>query len=168
LIEAALLLSLLAVVLAVFVPTFVRRVQTNKITEASEQLANMSRGAQAYFATSWSQSERDCLPPSAGPTPEAPTVDPKAVDFFSEETPGHATWKALSFQPDRAVRFSYRYTASQDGCGLLEAVTDVAVTFRAEGDLDGDGVLSTFERRASIGRDGFVPAESLRVHQRTE
>ena len=43
-----------------------------------------------------------------------------------------------------------------------------SVSFRAEGDLDGDGVRSTFERRATLEADGFEPADTLRVHQRTE
>ena len=167
-IEGALLLCLLAVVLAIFVPTFMRRVRTNKISEASELLAQMSRGAQAYYGAAWSSSNRDCLPPSAGPTPESPTVDPQMVDFWSEDTPGHATWKAFGFQPERPIRFSYRYTTSRHGCGLRESDEGVAATFRAEGDLDGDGVLSTFERRASIGPDGLTPADSLLVHQRIE
>jgi hypothetical protein len=42
------------------------------------------------------------------------------------------------------------------------------VVFRAEGDLDGDGVRSTFERSAAVGRDGFMPAKALLVHRRTE
>ena len=88
LIEGALLLCLLAVVLAIFVPTFMRRVRTNKISEASELLAQMSRGAQAYFGTAWSSSNRDCLPPSAGPTPETPTVDPQTVGPSSAPIPG--------------------------------------------------------------------------------
>ena len=167
-IEAGLLLSLLAVVPAVFVPTFVRRVRTNKISEAGELLQAMSRGANAYFDTTWSSSARRCLPPAAGPTPEAPAVDPQQVDFFSSESAGHESWRALRFQPSRPVRFSYRFLPSADGCALGETGDAVSIVFRAEGDLDGDGVRSTFERGATIGRRGFTTGEALVVHQRTE
>lgn len=167
-IEAGLLLSLMAVVLAVFVPTFVRRVRTSKISEAAELLQTMSRGAHAYYETSWSSVARRCLPPSAGPTPAAPTIEAEEVDFFSSAAPGHESWEALRFQPDRAIRFSYRYLPSADGCALGETGDAVSIVFRAEGDLDGDGVRSTFERSATIDRSGFVHREALVVHQRTE
>lgn len=168
LIEVALLLCLLGIVLAIFVPTFLRRVRTNKISEAAELLQVMSQRASAYYETSWSSLKRHCLPPAAGPTPEAPTVESQDVDFFSSETAGHVSWKALDFQPERPVRFSYQYAPSRDGCGLGDSSEPTAVVFRAEGDLDGDGVRSTFERRATIDRDGFKAADVLLVHQRTE
>lgn len=166
LIETALLLSLLGVVLAVFVPTFVRRIRTNKISEAATLLEEMSRGANAYYDTSWSSGEQHCLPPAAGPTPEAPSVDSRTVDFLASETPGHETWKALGFQPNRPIRYSYEYAPTRAGCGLGDAGAEVV--FRARGDLDGDGVRSTFERHATAAPDGLAPDEILRVHQRTE
>ena len=142
-------------VLAVFVPTFVRRIRTNKISEATELLEEMSRRTRAYYETSWAPGSEACLPSAAGPTPATPT----AVD-------GRDTWQALSFQPDHPVRFSYSFLPSRDGCGIDD--TESSVVLRARGDLDGDGVLSTFERRASVGPRGFTHAEALLVHQRTE
>lgn len=154
--------------LAIFVPTFLRRVRTNKISEAAALLQVMSQRASAYYDTSWSSLQHRCLPPGAGPTPEAPTVDSKDVDFFSPEAAGHVTWEALDFQPDQPVRFSYRYAPERYGCGLGTASEPSFVVFRAEGDLDGDGVRSTFERRATIDREGLTPADALLVYQRTE
>lgn len=168
LIEVALLLCLLGIVLAVFVPTFLRRVRTNKITEASELLQEMSDRAASYYATSWGAGRRHCLPPSAGPTPEAPTVDSVDVDFFADDHAGHATWEALGFQPDQPIRYSYSYTPSRDGCDLIGRDDLGSVSFRAEGDLDGDGVTSTFELRGALEADGLKPGDTLRVHKRTE
>ena len=168
LIEAALLASLAAIVLAIFVPTFLRRVRTNKISEAPELLQLMSRQAAAYYETSWSAPDRFCLPPGAGPTPQVPTQASEVIDFHAAEATGSATWQALDFQPDRPVRFSYSYTPSRHGCRLGDESEPGSVLFRAEGDLDGDGVRSTFERRATIGRDRLEPEGVLLVHQRTE
>ncbi len=162
------MLCILGTALAVFVPTFVRRVRTNKIAEASELLQDLSTRTAAYYATSWDEGRRDCLPPAAGPTPVVPSVDPVDIDFRSEEVVGHETWIALGFQPDRPVRYSYRYAPDRDGCDLGASEPTVGVTFVAEGDLDGDGVLSTFERRARIEPHGFEPAEALHVHRRIE
>lgn len=164
----ALLLCLAGVVLAVFVPTFLRRVRTNKINEASELLQELSDQTTAYYATSWDTGKRHCLPPSAGPTPAVPTVDSAEVDFFAEDQPGHATWEALGFQPERPIRYSYSYTPSRAGCGLIGRDASGTVSFRAEGDLDGDGVRSIFERRAIIQTDGLQPADALHVYQRIE
>ena len=166
LVEAALLICLIAVVLAVFVPNFVRRIRTNKISEATELLEEMSRRTRAYYETSWSPGSEACLPSAAGPTPATPTADPESVDFLADEVEGRDTWRALSFQPDRPVRFSYSFLPSRDGCGIDD--TESSVVLRARGDLDGDGVFSTFERRASVGPRGFTHAEALLVHQRTE
>jgi len=168
LIEAALLLCLTGIVLAVFVPTFLSRVRTNKVNEAAELLQEMSDRAAAYYATSWDTGKRHCLPPSAGPTPATPTVELAEVDFFADGQSGHASWEALGFQPGRPVRFSYSYTPSHDGCELIGGDELVSVTFRAEGDLDGDLVPSTFERRATLDAEGLKPADALHVHQRTE
>ncbi|MBW2214443.1 MAG: hypothetical protein JRF48_08425 [Deltaproteobacteria bacterium] len=167
-IEAALLLCLTGIVLAVFVPTFLSRVRTNKVNEAAELLQEMSDRAAAYYATSWDTGKRHCLPPSAGPTPATPTVELAEVDFFADGQSGHASWEALGFQPGRPVRFSYSYTPSHDGCELIGGDELVSVTFRAEGDLDGDLVPSTFERRATLDAEGLKPADALHVHQRTE
>ena len=166
--EVALLICLIGIVLAVFVPTFARRLRTNKVAEASTMLEEMSRRVEAYYETPRSPSAERCLPPAAGPAPESPTPDPTEVHFASSETPGHETWAALGFEPDRPVRFSYRYAPSRDGCGLPATEDTVRITFVAQGDLDGDGVLSTFERRATISPEGFEPADVLLVHQRVE
>lgn len=166
--EAALLSCLLGTVLAIFVPTFVRRLRTNKIDEASEMLEEMSARAAAYYGTTWESGQSHCLPVAAGPTPLEPTVDAEPVDFHSPETPGHQTWQALGFQPDRPVRYSYSFIPSVDGCGLLGPEAAGAVSFRAVGDLDGDGVQSTFERQATIGPEGWEQATILHVYQRTE
>ena len=168
LIEGVLLLCIAGVVLAVFVPTFLRRVRANKINEAAELLQDLSDRTAAYYATSWDLGKRHCLPPAAGPTPSAPTVDLAEVDFFAEEQAGHSTWEALGFQPDRPVRYSYTYTPTHVGCDVVDGDDTGAVTFRAEGDLDGDLVQSTFERRATIDANGLRPADALHVRRRTE
>lgn len=168
LIEVGLVLCIAGIVLAVFVPTFVRRVRINKISEASELLQEMSDRASAYFATSWANGTRFCLPPSAGPTPAVPTVDSATIDFAAEEHAGHETWEALGFQPDRPLRYSYSFLPSHHGCDLVGDGDRGLVSFRAEGDLDGDGVRSVFERRATIDGTGLKPTETLHIHRRVE
>lgn len=151
-----------------FIPTFLRRVRINKISEASELLQEMSERTAAYYATSWDAGKRFCLPERAGPTPAEPTVDSAEVDFSADSEAGHASWESLAFQPARPIRYSYSYTPSHQGCNLIDAGERLSASFRAEGDLDGDGVRSTFERRATFDADGLKPAVTLDVHQRVE
>lgn len=167
-VEAGLVLCIVGIVLAVFVPTFIRRVRINKISEASELLQEVSDRASAYYATTWANGRRSCLPEGAGPTPTVPTVDSETVDFAAEEHSGHETWKALGFQPNRPVRYSYSFLPSRHGCDLVDDGEGGSVAFRAEGDLDGDGVRSVFERRATIDGADLKPAGALHVHRRIE
>lgn len=57
----------------------------------------------------------------------------------------HPTWRALNFKIDSPHRYQYEYVS--DGKSF---------TARAIGDLDCDGVLSTFERVGLIDRDGNI------------
>lgn len=168
LLEAALLACLLATVLAIFIPTFARRIRTNKIDEAPELLSELSARTAAYYATSSDGQRTGCLPPPAGPTPLNPDVEAEAIDFASSDAVGHETWEALGFRPERPIRYSYSYVPSTHGCGLGAEGPPVTISFRAHGDLDGDGVRSTFERRARVDADGWQDAEVLHVHQRVE
>lgn len=169
LVEAALIVCIVGIVLAVFVPTFVRRVHTNKILEASELLQDLSARTASYYATTWSDGNRRCLPPAAGPTPTIPTEDAEPVDFFDPAAVGHSTWEALGFQPDRPIRYSYRYEPSDSGCGLGGEGHDGTVTWSAEGDLDQDSVRSRFEMRATPTLDGALAPEGvLEVYRRVE
>ena len=158
LVEAALIVCLVGIVLAVFVPTFVRELRTSRTSEAVESLQLMSQRATAYFTTPWPQADGPaairCLPPTAGPTPRAPTEGPERVEFQSVETPGHETWRALRFQPEMDVRYAYTFEPAASGCGLRSPAGSYLLTLRAEGDLDADGERSLFERRMAADDDG--------------
>lgn len=158
LVEAALIVCLVGIILAVFIPTFIRELRTSKTSEAVESLQMLSQRAAAYFETPWPQEEgpdtRGCLPPTAGPTPRRPTAHAEHVDFQSVDTPGHETWRALDFQPPMDVRYAYTFEPAASGCGLRSPEGTYLVTMRAEGDLDDDGERSLFERRMAADEDG--------------
>lgn len=172
LIEAALVVCILGVVLAVFIPTFLEHLRTSKIAEAPEQLERLHRATAAYWdarhETGAGLGTR-CLPEQAGPAPAEPSAEPREVDFAAPDTAGAATWKALGFAPDRPVRYRYYLQPAESGCNLTGSEGDPLVTFRAEGDLDDDGTLSTFERSAAVADDGTLePAGILYVVDRVE
>ncbi len=136
-------------------------------------LERMHLGASAYFATAHAidgVERRRCLPSAAGPTPLRPRPSAHRVDFFDAEERGADTWRALEFESDRPLRFSYRFEPVAATCDLRSPDRTYLVTYRAEGDLDGDGVHSIFERRdaAANDEDRLVPIGILYVRDRQE
>lgn len=173
LVEVAVIICLAGVVVAVFVPAFFDRLRTSKIAEASEQLERLHQASAAY----WSATHRNelgrplrrCLPDAAGPAPAEPTVDPVEVDFAAAETPGSATWAALGFDPDHPTRYRYTFRPTEEGCNIAPPDGRPLVVLRAEGDLDGDGDRSLFERAAVVNDRGeLVPSGVLWIRDRVE
>lgn len=151
-------------VLAVAVPTFVQTIETSKAAEASHQLASLYRGSAAYYAVARPTTGPKlayCLPSAAGPAPLVASVAPVQVDFAAEDTPGSATWRALEFAPHMPLRYRYTYLPHGAACLAEEPLQPATLTLRAEGDLDGDGILSRFERRVRLRAYGVLEPENM-------
>jgi type II secretory pathway pseudopilin PulG len=172
LVEACALTCVGGIVLAVAVPTFSRHLRISKTAEAAEQLAALHRGTAAYYVRRHTdpdgRSRSHCLPEAAGPAPTEPSRWPQRVDFAAPNTPGAGTWRAIGFAPEEPTRFRYSVLPEEPGCGLDAAGHVHRVTFAAEGDLDGDRVLSRFERRATAKDGELVPAGVLIAAERME
>lgn len=172
LLEVCTVICIAGVIVAAFVPTFARHLRTSKLAEAAEVLEEMQRVSAVYFATRHDvdgHSHDHCLPSAAGPAPAATSTSAVDVDFSAAETPGAPTWTALGFHPDRPLRYRYTFAPSRSGCDLAPDGSAPFVVFRAEGDLDGDGSRSTFERNAGVDGDGnLVPRDILFVRNRVE
>ena len=173
-VEVALLLCIAGIVLAVTVPTFFRNVRTSKLDEVTVQLNALYRATAAYYRSSHPSPggarENRCLPSKAGPTPEKPSPEPVEVDFTEPAAAGSDSWRALGFNPSAPLRFRYTFVPLRDGCAQAPSADGPpALVLRAEGDLDGDGEYSTFERSFVVNeKGGLVPAELLMVRDRTE
>ncbi len=143
-VELAIGAAILGSVLAVAVPAFSRDLHASRFVEPTDGLARIGASAVAYAEAN------QRFPESAPLTPAAPPRGKKEAD--PPGTWDGATWKALSFRPSpegvpHAYAFSFESTAG--GTGFVA---------QARGDLDGDGVLSTFEIRGRMGRaDGEKP-----------
>lgn len=171
LLEAAFGVSIVASLLAIVVPTFIRSLHSSKTNEAVANLAELHERTTTYFSAAHSDgtlARRWCLPEAAGPTPRYPVSSPIRFDFLGEDVPGSPTWRALSFSPQR-TRFRYSIVPESSGCGVRRPEHEVVVTYVAEADLDLDGELSSFERAASVSSDGvLVPEGALRVDKPVE
>lgn len=132
-IELAIGTALLGSVAAVAIPAFFRELHASRFSEPIDALNRMS------IATIHYAEQSHKLPDSAPLTPAAPArghKEPGTADTWS-----HPTWKALAFQaaPD-GVPFAYAYQFDAQPAGFVAT---------AHGDLDGDGIYSTFEMRGT-------------------
>lgn len=129
---------------AVAVPAFVQYVRRAKTAEAALHVHRIHTAVLAYHA------EHRALPPAAPLTPVVPFC--AQGDRFA---PDPAAWQQPGWQ---ALRFSitephvYKYELAVDATGF---------TARAVGDLDCDGVLSTFERGGTVTEDGAIESTPL-------
>ena len=144
LLEWSIGLSLLGTVLAVAVPSCLRDLQASHLAEATNGITRMANAAVAY------KEAHGQFPKSA---PLTPTVPPRGM--LREDPPGiwdHPTWKALQFRASpEGVPHAYSFA--------FDALPkEAAFVARGRGDLDGDGILSTFEVRGS-SRQGAAAVE---------
>lgn len=138
---------------AVAIPAFMKYVRRSKAAEAQANLRRMYDGAVAFYFEEQVGPDGTPLPRrfprSAGPTPARPfcadgeKFQPRADDWAA---PG---WTELGFALHDPHYFRYEFISEGEGAGAR-------FTARALGDLDCDGVLSTFERVGTIDARGNV------------
>ena len=123
--------------LAVAVPAFVRNLSASKLSEPIEGLDRMVQSAVAYAAR---HPQEISFPP---PAPLTPAEVPRGVRVVDPpEIWQHLTWRSLDFRFDTPHAFSFKFDSELD-----PATQVMRFTATAHGDLDGDGMLSTFEVR---------------------
>jgi hypothetical protein len=146
--EIAAVIAVGGSLLAVAVPAFVRNLAFSKLSEPVDGLERLVTQAVAY---SHGRPQDISFPPSAPLTPsdvprgEAADDPPNAWE--------HLTWKSLGFRFDRPHSYAFRFDSALDpDSGVMRFVAT------AHGDLDGDGVVSTFEVRGER-----APSQDARV-----
>ena len=171
LLEIVFAISLLGIVLAVAIPTFVRTVRTSKLEEAGRELKAIEHALASYYVGPKASQPRRCLPEAAGPAPAEPSVEPVDVDFHDPATPGAATWRAIGYRPASPLRYRYTLIPTVAGCQTQQPsarATVPLVVLRAEGDLDGDGSLSRLELALVEEAGTLVARGALRAQDRVE
>ena len=146
-VELAIGAALVGSLLAVAVPAFLHELHASRFVEPVDGLSRIGVAAVSFCEAN----ER--FPESTPLTPSAPPRGRKAAD-----APGSwdgPTWKALAFRPaPEGVPHAYAFS--------FESPSGNTFVAQARGDLDGDGLLSTFEvrgeqRRVSDGKPAVTP-----------
>jgi hypothetical protein len=134
--------------LAATVPACIRAVRLTKTAEAAENLEKLAQASALHL----SQKQ----PAPLVSTPLTPALVPRGTTIEDPQgTWDHPTWKALSFSIEEPHAYAYRVDVDVD------PTTPVRIV--AHGDLDGDGVLSTFERSLVRDAKGVAPRPGLIV-----
>ena len=149
------LLAAAGIMAAVAIPAFMKYQRRAKSSEAVMNLRKMYDGQAVYMESKSNEKGNENAPLFAGSVPLTPgnptqfmCKDGQSVRYQpNAQTFDHPTWQALNFAP--ADPFYYAYEVQTAGTGK-----DTHFTVRAMGDLDCDGILSTFERTGRIGADG--------------
>ena len=151
--EVAIAFALVGSLVAIAVPTFVREVHASRLVEPVEGLERLGASAIAYAQENAATVGAPAFPPSTPLTPASPPRGHCEVDPPNAwDSP---TWMALGFRPVPAGTphcFAFAFDS---------VLSPAKSTFRAHahGDLDGDGVSSTFEVTGrSIEGDPLGPA----------
>jgi Tfp pilus assembly protein PilE len=147
-VEVAIGLAIVGTLTAIAIPACVREMHASKFAEPVNGLARISKSATAM----------ETFPDSAPLTPDKTPRGKMEVDPAGSWD--HPTWKALEFR------------ASADGVPhafSFQVDTKPEELFaRAHGDLDGDGVTSTFEVRCVRDKDGARVIPGMYVESEVE
>lgn len=154
--ELAVVVSLGGTVAATMIPTFLRNVHASRLSEPVDGLKRIAAHATLRAAGLPTES---AYPESA---PFTPAVTPRAE--LTLDPPGTwdgPTWRALDFSFDAPHAYSFSFE-STDGEARSTFVA------RARGDLDGDGVMSSFSIAGSVTRGAEPTIEPLEIYREVE
>lgn len=155
-VEAAVAFAIGGSVLAVFVPTFVKNLHASRLAEPLDGLSRIAaRSAQLADGNPQMQAYPESAPLTPERVPRGDTVS---------DAPGtwqHPTWRLLGFSFDTPHAFSFVYESKN-------AADESRYTASAHGDLDGDGVLSSFSISGAVKADSAPTTLPLEVSREVE
>ena len=146
--EVSLAIGIGGSALAVAVPTFLQNLSASKLSEPIGGLDRMVTSAIAYAE---GRPDEIAFPPPAHLTPPEVPRGERLAD--PPEAWDHLTWRSLGFRFDHAHAFAFQWDSTYD-----PATRTMRFVATAHGDLDGDGIVSTFEVRGE-----HRPGEPARV-----
>lgn len=154
LIELMVVIAILGILAAIAVPAFIGYRRRAYAAEAPLHLNNLFKLAASLYNSEYTgrgamgTAVRSCVASSTPLTPANPTA---AKQEFVE-TSGFVQ---LGFAVGDLVMFGYEIegtnATAEIACSSTHVINAVVYTFRAQGDLDDDGTMSTFE--LGVGSD---------------
>ena len=155
-VEAAVAVAIAGSVLAAAVPPFVRNLHASRLVEPLDGLNRIATRATALAAGNTAEA---AYPESVGLTPAEVPQGEEVLD--PPGTWDHPTWVKLDFRFEVPHAYSFAFEShNQPGRALFRA--------QAHGDLDGDGIHSSFSISGE-SRDGSEPVVyPMDIHREVE
>jgi hypothetical protein len=136
-------------------PAFAKYMRRARTTEAVLNLRKMYDGAAAYYVADHTDAlgvvlPRD-FPATVGPTPAVPPAGGKVA--LAPSAWSAQGWHSLNFSVDDPQAYSYTFARAAPSVGLV----------MAQGDLDGDGIYSLFQRSVTGTPEGVSGGSGLHI-----
>ncbi len=133
--------AVVGILSSIAIPAFMKYTRRSKTAEATMNLRRLFDRSVGYYE------DHKAFPPSTPLTPAQPACEggSPVKHLPGPDAWAHPTWRALDFSIDDPHVYQYQFES--DGQGF---------TARAFGDLDCDGVRSTFERVGNVDPDGHI------------
>jgi len=162
LVELMIVVVILGILAAVAIPAFTRYIKKSKTAEATRSIASIYTAETTYYAQSGERPDATGAlnPPQFAACAAAPAGTPSATraSIVGQWAGG---WTAIGFATDTPVYYQYAVTATGSGNAAVATIT-------ANGDLDGNGTLSTFSRSLSVNTQGDVVGAPLAITNELE
>ena len=161
LIELMIVVAIIGVLAAVAIPSFIKYTRRSKTSEALMNIRKMYDGAVAYYVGEHADKngaiQNRQFPANGPPVPSLARLTQLGGTKYPSQPSEwkQGGWAALDFSVQDPQYFSYAYTSN----GLL--FTDAQSWMTAQGDLNGNGLYSTFTRNCIGTNDGVQGASGL-------
>lgn len=153
LIELMIVVVVIGILAAVAIPAMIGYVRRSKASEAFGNIQTMSSGAASYYSGEMWGDRAARIIPGAGLavtnctvppaiTSAAPSPAKVILDWRTESS----TFEMIGFVTRDPILYQYEIAGSDGRCGHDRL--DMLYSFRAYGDLDGDGITSMYELAA--------------------
>jgi type IV pilus assembly protein PilA len=169
LVELMIVIAILGILAALAIPAFTAYVARAKTSEASSNLNQMFKCTASYYSGDLARKgigstvTGNCTIGNAGPNPATPSGS--KTKFVPD-----SNFRAINFFISDYVYFSYGISAASANsvCGHT-GNTNALYTYYANGDLDSDSTLSTFELAAgSDSGNTLYHSRGLYISKETE
>ncbi|MGC6416683.1 MAG: pilin [Bradymonadia bacterium] len=159
LIELMIVVAIIGILAAVAIPAFMKYIQRSKTSEATMNIRKLFDSSVSYYNEEQADRTGKILPRQFPLEAESPAdgvwrggvcKDGDSQKFAPDlKTWDAPTWQALNFAVEDPFYFKYTYASTEVGAGAH-------FTARANGDLNCDGTLSTFERIGTVDEQNNI------------
>jgi type IV pilus assembly protein PilA len=163
LLELMIIIAILGMLVALAMPAFQKYIRRSKVSEAIQGVRRIFDSSVSYYADEHADRTGVIVarqfPASTGPTPSSSCCTFPTWKCPNDSLPfeDDASWSMLNFIIADAHWFVYTYeSAGSDDTSQFTA--------RANGDLNCNGVMSTFERVGMIDSGEYVAGTALYKH----